>query len=148
LKNATYLTHSAVETFELAYQWSEQMVNPTLLLLYGDLGMGKTVFAKGIAAGLDIDPQEVTSPTFTLINDYPNGRQRFIHLDLYRLPTNIDTAYSLGLEELLIQPAVILIEWADRLADFPLPTHYQITITGVGDNDTARQIVCKQVAGR
>jgi tRNA threonylcarbamoyladenosine biosynthesis protein TsaE len=139
LKNAIYLTHSADETFELAYQWSEQIVTPTLLLLFGDLGMGKTVFAKGIAAGLDIDPQIVTSPTFTLINEY-FGRLRFFHLDLYRLPTNIDTAYSLGLEELLTQPAVILIEWADRLADFPFPAHYQVTITSTNDNDSTRQI--------
>ena len=77
-----FITHSAEETFELAYDIGESLVTSTVFLLRGDLGAGKTVFAKGIAAGLDIDPAEVNSPTFTLVNAH-TGRLRLYHLDLY-----------------------------------------------------------------
>ena len=76
-----FITHSAEETFELAYGIGESLTTSIVFLLQGDLGAGKTVFAKGIAAGLDIDPAEVNSPTFTLVNAHA-GRMRLYHLDL------------------------------------------------------------------
>jgi tRNA threonylcarbamoyladenosine biosynthesis protein TsaE len=110
-----YITHSAEETFDLAYRFGEELKGGEVFLLSGDLGAGKTVFAKGIAAGLEIDPADVNSPTFTLINVH-RGRLRLVHLDLYRLPEDADTLMELGLNELLDEPdVVVVIEWAERL---------------------------------
>lgn len=123
-----FITHTAEETFELAYGIGERISKSTVFLLEGDLGAGKTVFAKGIAAGLDIDPAEVNSPTFTLVNAH-EGRMRLYHLDLYRLEGELEEIYSLGLDEMLTEEnAVVLIEWAERLGAFHLShaTHVQI----------------------
>lgn len=133
-----FVTHSAEETFELAYSIGETLDDSTVFLLQGDLGAGKTVFAKGIAAGLDIDPAEVNSPTFTLVNVH-NGRLKLYHLDLYRLAGNADEVYELGLSELISEPqTVVLIEWPERLSSFSLPTLYHVRIDDGGED--ARQI--------
>lgn len=130
-----YQTHSAEETFELAYGIGEAITEPTVFLLEGDLGAGKTVFAKGIAAGLDIDPAEVNSPTFTLVNQH-EGRMRLYHLDLYRLEGIEDEFQELGLEEMLNEPnAVVLIEWPERLGTFVIPGAALVAIHDLGDDE-------------
>jgi tRNA threonylcarbamoyladenosine biosynthesis protein TsaE len=127
-----FTTHSAEETFELAYQIGETIAASTVFLLHGDLGAGKTVFAKGIAAGLDIDPAEVSSPTFTIINQY-DGRMRLYHLDLYRIEGEADELRELGLEEMLNEPnAVVVIEWPERLRGFRIPAAYEVNIRDLG----------------
>ncbi len=127
-----FITHSAEETFELAYGIGESVSGGEAFLLSGDLGAGKTVFAKGIAAGLEIDPAEVNSPTFTLINIH-NGRLRFYHLDLYRLSGTGDEAFDLGLSEMLNEPdAVIVIEWAERLDWMSIPGSRSVFIEDLG----------------
>ncbi len=112
-----FITHSPEETFALAKSIGEQLKGGETVLLSGELGAGKTVFAKGLAAGLGIEPAEVTSPTFTLINAH-DGRLRFYHVDLYRLD---DGAHrNLGLEEIFDdEKAVSVIEWAERLSRAP-----------------------------
>ena len=132
LPATSVVTNSAEETFEFAYKIGESLTQSTIFLLTGDLGAGKTVFAKGIAAGLDIDPADVNSPTFTLVNAH-NGRMRFYHLDLYRLEGNPNDAYSLGLEEMLAETnAVILIEWSERLVNFTIPNAFHVHISDAG----------------
>ena len=127
-----FITHSAEETFELAYGIGESVNGGETFLLSGDLGAGKTVFAKGIAAGLDIDPAEVNSPTFTLINIH-NGRLRFYHLDLYRLSGRGDEVFDLGLSEMLSEPeAVMVIEWAERLDWMSIPGSSRVFIEDLG----------------
>jgi tRNA threonylcarbamoyladenosine biosynthesis protein TsaE len=117
LINGEFITHSAEETFDLAARTGAQLSARTVFLLSGDLGAGKTVFAKGLAAGLAIDPVEVTSPSFTLINEYA-GRLRLYHIDLYRLDAG--ACRELGLEEIFADDqAVTVIEWAERLSDLP-----------------------------
>ncbi len=139
-----FSTHSAEETFELAYGIGETLDRATVFLLQGDLGAGKTVFAKGIAAGLDIDPAEVTSPTFTLVNAHA-GRMKLYHLDLYRIEGGADEVYELGLDELFSEPnAIVLIEWAERLGAFPLPAAYHVRIDDGGGE--ARQIMIQRVS--
>lgn len=112
-----FVTHSAEETFELARSIGEQLKGGEVFLLKGDLGAGKTVFAKGVAAGLGIDTADVTSPTFTLINSHL-GRLRFYHVDLYRLETGIPR--ELGLQDIFeTEDAVTVVEWAERLFAIP-----------------------------
>jgi tRNA threonylcarbamoyladenosine biosynthesis protein TsaE len=114
-----FTTHSPEETFELARNIGERLNGGEVFLLQGELGAGKTVFAKGLAAGLGIDPSDVTSPTFTLINAH-EGRRRFYHIDLYRLES--DSRFDLGLEEIFEDKnGVVAIEWPERLSQ--TPTH-------------------------
>ncbi len=130
-----FITHSAEETFELAYGIGESLTTATVFLLHGDLGAGKTVFAKGIAAGLDIDPAGVNSPTFTLVNAHA-GRMRLYHLDLYRLSGTTEEVREIGLEEMLNEPqAVVLIEWAERLGGWVIPAAYEVSLRDDGEED-------------
>lgn len=112
-----FITRSAEETFELGRRVGGRLGGRAVFLLSGDLGSGKTVFAKGLAEGLDIDSADVTSPSFTLINIY-EGRFRLYHIDLYRLAEG--ASLELGLEEILDErEAVTIIEWAERLGFVP-----------------------------
>jgi tRNA threonylcarbamoyladenosine biosynthesis protein TsaE len=130
-----FITHSAEETFELAYRIGEAVTEPMVFLLIGELGTGKTVIAKGLGAGLEIDPAEVNSPTFTLVN-YHDGRMRLYHLDLYRIEGGASEVYDLGLDEMLVEPnAVVVIEWAERLGSFPIPSAYMVEISDLGGNE-------------
>jgi tRNA threonylcarbamoyladenosine biosynthesis protein TsaE len=130
-----FVTRSAEETFDLAYRIGEAIDEPAVFLLQGDLGVGKTVFAKGVGAGLDIDPAEVNSPTFTIVNRH-EGRMRLYHIDLYRIVGGANEVYDLGLDEILAEPeAVVVIEWPERLGDFAIPNAYRIVINDLGGDE-------------
>ncbi len=136
-----FVTRSAEETFDLAYRIGEAINEPAVFLLQGDLGVGKTVFAKGVGAGLDIDPAEVNSPTFTILNRH-EGRMRMYHLDLYRIEGGADEVYSLGLDEMLGEDAVVVVvEWPERLGEFSIPGAYQVVISDLGGDDRGVEIV-------
>jgi len=131
-------TKCADDTFALGRQIGEQLDRRAVLLLKGDLGAGKTVFAKGVAAGLGIDAAEVTSPSFTLINIH-DGRLRMYHIDLYRLESS--SRIDLGLEEILEdEKGVVVIEWAERLASMP-ESAVEVEISYVSDSE--RRIVIR-----
>lgn len=135
-----FITHSAEETFELAYRIGEAITQPAVFLLQGDLGAGKTVFAKGIGAGLEIDPAEVNSPTFTLVNRH-DGRLTLYHLDLYRIEGGVDEIYNLGLDEMLAEPeTVVVIEWAERLGSFAISNAYQVRLFDQGGDQRRIEI--------
>src|SRR5262245_1470537 len=96
------LSASEQATFDYAKKLAESLPMPAHVLLYGDLGAGKTIFAKGLAEGFGVtDTDEVSSPTFTLINQY-SGRVKIYHIDLYRIETG--ALDGLGLEEILHEP--------------------------------------------
>lgn len=134
-----FLSRDATETFNLGKQIGAQLNGGEILLLEGPLGTGKTIFVKGIAAALDIDPEEVTSPSFTLVNPYV-GRLPLFHIDLYRLDEGASAAHAVDLEEVLSdERAVVAIEWAERLGNYPLPPNvWRIKIAG--DGEAARNI--------
>lgn len=113
LKKNTYETNSEKETFELGQSLGEYLKGDEVILLIGELGAGKTVFTKGIAAGLYVeDVNQVCSPSFTIMNFY-RARVPIIHLDLYRL-NNEDEITDLGWEDYLGQ-AVIVVEWGEKM---------------------------------
>lgn len=104
-------THSEEETSAVGERLAASLESGDVILLYGDLGAGKTAFVRGIARGLGAPVEEVSSPTFTLVQEY-TGRLTLYHVDLYRLePVEVD---DLGLEELVSGDGVVAIEWAER----------------------------------
>lgn len=105
-------TNSEAETVAAGRELGARLGPGDVVLLFGDLGSGKTAFVRGIAEGLGIDPDEVSSPTFTIIQQYAGGRVPLLHVDLYRLESKeVD---DLGLDE-LGEAAVVAVEWAERL---------------------------------
>ncbi len=107
-------TRSIGETQDLSQKLGGLVKQPLIIALRGDLGSGKTAFVQGLARGLEVpDGYYITSPTFTLINEYP-GRLPLVHVDLYRLE-KIDDIEDIGLDELLYDQAVIAIEWSEKL---------------------------------
>lgn len=108
-----YESFSEKETFGLGRQMGEQAQAGQIYLLHGDLGVGKTVFTKGFAQGLGIS-EPVTSPTFTLIQEYEEGRLPFYHFDVYRIG-DVEEMYDIGYEDYFFGEGVCLIEWASRI---------------------------------
>ena len=109
---SVFETHSGEETIELGRRIAVALPRRAVVLLIGNLGAGKTTLAKGIVSGLGVaGPEDVTSPTFTLIHEYGEGR--VYHIDLYRLDREPEVA-TLGLDEIFEKEAVVLIEWGER----------------------------------
>lgn len=112
MRTRTFLTQSEDETVALAAALAREWAPPRCVLLIGDLGAGKTTFAKGVAEGLGAAPRdEVSSPTFSLVHEHGGGL--LYHVDLYRLDTEQELG-TLGLDEILGRQAVVLLEWAER----------------------------------
>ena len=128
------LTHSTEETILRGREIGKGLRPPVLILLSGELGAGKTTLAKGLVSGLGAaQEEEVTSPTFTLVHKY-ECNTRVYHVDLYRIESVKDFE-TLGLEEIFDEPAVVIIEWADKLS---LPTDWpvlRIQLEHVSENE-------------
>lgn len=105
-------SHSEADTIRIARDLAAELPHGGTVLLFGHLGAGKTAFVRGLLAGAGGDAEEVTSPTFTLIQQYA-GRQPVTHVDLYRL--SAPEADDLGLDEIVAAGGIVAIEWADRL---------------------------------
>jgi len=132
--SATHLTHSEEETLAVGRELAAWLTAGDVVLLSGNLGAGKTAFVRGLAVGLGIDPEEVSSPTFTLVHEYRGGRLTLYHADLYRLDRT--AADDLGLEEMGVANGVLAIEWPDRLTH-DLPGAISVNLE-VGDDTTRR----------
>ena len=131
-----WTSREPLETFDAGRRVGERLRGGEVLLLSGTLGAGKTVFTKGLAAGLGLDPGEVSSPSFTLVNRHAEGRLVLYHLDLYRLAEGHGAAHAVELDELLAdERAVIVIEWAERMGRYRLPaTTWRVHIDGDGED--------------
>lgn len=121
-------------TLDAAAALAATLVAGDVLLLHGDLGAGKTVFVKGLARGLGLSPDVVTSPTFTLVHEYTGGRLPLVHLDLYRIDRiELD---DVGFDPALAESGVLVAEWAARLARAPSGAIQVRIVDGGGDRRT------------
>ena len=131
-----FLSRSEQQTFEYARELAGSLELPARILLIGELGAGKTSFTKGVAAGFGVeDVDEVSSPTYTLVNQY-QGRVPVYHVDLYRVEST--DLYDLGLDDIFDEQAVVVVEWAERLAGSTPENSIRITLTYVDEH--TRQI--------
>jgi tRNA threonylcarbamoyladenosine biosynthesis protein TsaE len=137
--NKETIARSPDETFALGEEIGRGLKGGELILLTGGLGAGKTVFTKGILSGLDYDPDDVTSPSFTLVNLY-EARLKTYHIDLWRLDEHNDAAVAVGLDDILEDDkAVAIIEWAEKLGSRKFESE-TIRVTIIGDGDEPRTV--------
>lgn len=123
------LSASEPDTRAVAAALARQLMPGTVVLLYGDLGAGKTAFVRGLAEGLAIAADEISSPTFTLAHEYLGGRLPLVHVDLYRLgPTRLD---EVGFDPDVAARGVLAVEWAERLAE-AVPGSVVVRLTDAG----------------
>ena len=135
-----YRTGSEEETIALGERLAHQLPQRGVVLLIGNLGAGKTTLVKGIATGLKAAvPDEVSSPTFTLIHEYGDP-VRVYHIDLYRLDT-VEEVATLGLEELFERDAVVLVEWGEKFPELFPPQRVEIRIDRLDDENRELEIV-------
>jgi tRNA threonylcarbamoyladenosine biosynthesis protein TsaE len=128
------------DTFDLGERIGTALRGGETILLSGGLGAGKTLLTKGILHALRFDVDEVTSPSFTLVNLYKTENFDIYHIDLWRLDETPDAAFAVGLDEILEdEAAVVIIEWAERLKNFPFPEK-TFTVKIEGDGDEPRRI--------
>ena len=130
-----FICRTPEETFELGEKIGESLLGGEAVLLSGGLGAGKTLLTKGILNGLDFDVDDVTSPSFTLVNLYKTGNFDVYHIDFWRLDENSDVAFGVGLNEIFEdETAVVIIEWAEKLQNFSFPAKvFRVKIEGDGD---------------
>lgn len=134
------ISNSPDETFILGGSVGRALGGGEVVLLRGGLGAGKTLLVKGIVQALGFDVDEVTSPSFALVNLYKTVEHNIYHIDLWRIDEKSDAAFAVGLDEILEDPrAIVLVEWAERLDGADLPARV-ISIEIEGDGDEPRQI--------
>lgn len=127
-------THSPEETIALGRSLAPLLAPPKIVLLRGELGAGKTTLVKGIAEGFHAAREEdVTSPTFTLVHEYCGPEATLYHIDLYRVDT-LRQLETLGLDDLVTQNSILLIEWAEKFARFQRERDVEIALEGVGES--------------
>jgi tRNA threonylcarbamoyladenosine biosynthesis protein TsaE len=135
-------TRSENGTLALGEMLTEMLPAPRLVVLRGDLGMGKTVLVRGMAAALGASTEDVTSPTFTLVHEYKGRRTRLIHLDLYRLEEEREVE-GIGLWEMVDAPdALVMVEWGDKFASVMEMADAEITIAQ-GEVETERLLLVR-----
>ena len=132
-----FVTHSPQETVELGKSFAATLSPGDVVALSGNLGSGKTQFVAGVCAGLGVRHRAV-SPTFTIINEYPGGGVKVVHVDLYRIERQGELA-ELGVEEYFTEQCICLIEWAEKAFGI-LPRHHRVVKIRYGKTDTEREI--------
>lgn len=129
-----FITHSPEETIALGRTLTGLLTPPKIVLLRGDLGAGKTTLVKGIAAGFKAAAEDdVTSPTFTLVHEYRGPGVSLYHIDLYRVDTQRQLE-TLGLDDLIAENSVLLIEWGEKFLRFARERDVEIALERVGEN--------------
>ena len=132
-----YITDNAPQTERLGEALGKALKAGTVIAYTGDLGAGKTAFTRGLARGLEI-PERITSPTFTIVNEYEGGRLPLFHFDMYRLGSS-DELFDIGWEDYLVRGGVCAVEWSENVDDVLDDETIRIDIRR-GDNDDQRRI--------
>ena len=136
-----FTTNSPQETIALGKELAASLAPPKLVLLRGDLGAGKTTLVKGIAEGFEAASQnDVTSPTFTLIHEYRGPSAILYHIDLYRVDTQRELE-TLGLDDLMDERSVLLIEWGDKFERFESERDVEISLDRVSENERLIKLI-------
>lgn len=131
-----YLTQSPEETEKLGAYVAERLLPGTVIAFRGDLGAGKTAFTRGLAKGLGIE-EPVTSPTYTIVNEYLSGRMPLFHFDMYRL-SSAEDLFDIGWDDYLARGGVCAVEWSENVSD-AMENAISIDIRRL--SDTQREIV-------
>ena len=141
---AEYITHCEQETEELGARFARSLPvsGSVVIAMYGDLAAGKTAFVRGMARGLELNAH-VSSPTFTIVNEYP-GKRELIHFDMYRLSSS-DELFDIGWEDYLARGAVCVVEWSENVSDAFFGDEIKITIEKIGD--CSRRITIDSFSG-
>ena len=134
-----FITHSPEETEALGERLAKFLTPGTILAYCGDLGAGKTAFTRGLARGLDCR-QQVTSPTYTIVNEYLGGRLPLFHFDMYRLRSS-DDLFDIGWDDYLERGGVCAVEWSENVAD-AMEDPITVTIKKTGEN--SRRIIIER----
>src|SRR5580693_8530306 len=135
METREFITQSPEETIALGRTLAAMLAPPKIVLLRGNLGAGKTTLVKGIAQAFHAASEDdVTSPTFTLVHEYRGPETILYHIDLYR----VDTARqleTLGLDDLIAENSILLIEWGEKFARFERESDAEIALVRVGENE-------------
>ena len=129
-----FMTHSPEETRTLGAKLAEKLGPGAVVAFTGDLGAGKTAFVSGMAQGLGIR-ERVTSPTFTIVNEYEGGRLPLFHFDMYRLDS-ADELFDIGWEDYLERGGVCAVEWSENVTEAMEPGTIWVSIRRGGDEDS------------
>jgi len=143
----TVFSLSEEETLDLGRGLGRALKGGELLLLQGDLGYGKTVLARGVATALGVLPEEVSSPSFTLVHEYKGGRVPLFHIDLYRLETPEEEVGALGIEDIRAAGGVVLVEWGEKLPPFLKRGATTIRFHDVGEGSRRIEILAESTPG-
>jgi tRNA threonylcarbamoyladenosine biosynthesis protein TsaE len=136
-----FTTNSPEETIVLGRELASLLAPPKIVVLRGDLGAGKTTLVKGIAEGFDAaSHDDVTSPTFTLIHEYRGPVATLYHIDLYRIDTQRELE-TLGLDDLMTDNSVLLIEWGEKFARFRRERDVEIAIERISENNRKIEVI-------
>jgi tRNA threonylcarbamoyladenosine biosynthesis protein TsaE len=143
METREFITHSSEETIALGRSLAGVLTPPKIVVLRGDLGAGKTTLVKGIAEAFHAAAEEdVTSPTFTLIHEYRGPEALLYHIDLYRVdtPRQLET---LGLDDLIAENSVLLIEWGEKFARFERECDVEISLERLTENDRRVRVMIR-----
>ena len=138
-----YISNSPAETEALGEALAARLTAGTVVAFTGDLGAGKTAFTRGLARGLGV-PDRVTSPTFTIVNEYLGGRLPLFHFDMYRLPDS-DALFDIGWEDYLDRGGVCAVEWSEQVAEALPPDTIWVRLERCPEADGWRTITIKGV---
>ena len=136
------VTHNEDETIEAGKVFAQQLYPGSVAALFGDLGSGKTRFAKGVSRGLGLN-ENVTSPTFTIVNEHRGGRLPLYHFDFYRL-RSISELTEIGFDEYIFGNGVCILEWADLIQERLPLKRFDIHFS-LGENENDRIITIKEL---
>ncbi len=140
MKNVHFVSNSYEDTLAFGARFAKIFKPGDIVLLFGDLGAGKTAFVKGMAKGLTFNPLKVHSPTFTLMNIY-EGRLPLYHFDLYRIKGA--DLFNMGYEEFFFGKGVTAVEWPERLEQLTPPAFWKVVLAHAGDDKRDICISCK-----